>query len=411
MANVALRNSIGVYSTTTTGGPTAPINGGSIPAVYAQAYQGTNGKHYVVLTNKSASSTVTRITQDGADLTNPMPLTFVTGTDPSLVNTGSPSDNVEIQTQTVTAPGAVTIPPYSVVRLEWSLPASISLVANAEGESLTIAPNTWVEIKGSNLAPAGDSRVWNTSDFVNNQMPTQLDGVSVTVNGKAAFVYYISPGQVNILTPPDPMNGAVQVVVNNGSKTAAYTAQAQAVSPSFFVVNGGPYVLAQHAADYSLVGPPSLYAGYTTPVKPGETVVLYANGFGQISPPVVSGAMSQNGTLSPMPVVTIGGIPAQVSYAAINGPPGLFQFNVVVPSNAPTGDNTAPPFTKALRRLPWQCSLSGVPSRPPCRRCMCHPPATIPGAARWPRPVPPVWTGTLHALEISIRWWCGPAVG
>ena len=56
VANAALHNSIGVYPTTTTGGPTAPIIGGSIPAVYAQAYDGGNGKHYVVLTNKSASA-------------------------------------------------------------------------------------------------------------------------------------------------------------------------------------------------------------------------------------------------------------------------------------------------------------------------------------------------------------------
>jgi uncharacterized protein (TIGR03437 family) len=71
-------------------------------------------------------------------------------------------------------------------------PPTITEVANAEGEAPTIAPNTWVLIKGSNLAKAGDSRIWQGSDFVNGQMPTQLDGVSVTVNGKPAYVYYIS---------------------------------------------------------------------------------------------------------------------------------------------------------------------------------------------------------------------------
>ena len=54
-----------------------------------------------------------------------------------------------------------------------------------------------------------------------------MDGVSVTVNGKSAYVYYISPTQVNLLTPPDAMAGAVQVVVShNGSTSAAFTAQA-----------------------------------------------------------------------------------------------------------------------------------------------------------------------------------------
>jgi hypothetical protein len=99
----------------------APTNGGSIPAVYAQAYEGGNGKRYVVLTNKSASTAVARIMQDGVDLNNSMQMTFVTGTDPSLPNFGTVPDNVPIQTQTVADPGAVTIPPYSVARLEWSV--------------------------------------------------------------------------------------------------------------------------------------------------------------------------------------------------------------------------------------------------------------------------------------------------
>src|SRR5579862_1370314 len=111
-------------------------------------------------------------------------------------------------------------------------PPVITLVANAEGEVPTIAPNTWVEIKGANLAPSGDSRIWQSSDFVNNQMPVQLDGVSVTVNGQPAYVYYISPTQVNVLTPPNAMSGNVQVVVtNNGTQGVPFTAQAQPLSP------------------------------------------------------------------------------------------------------------------------------------------------------------------------------------
>src|SRR5580704_14343385 len=97
----------------------------------------------------------------------------------------------------------------------------ISLVANAEGENPLIAPNMFVEVKGLRLAKAGDSRQWQQSDFVNNQMPTKLDGVSVTVNGKSAYVCYISPTQVNILTPPDAISGAVQVVLTNNGTSAS----------------------------------------------------------------------------------------------------------------------------------------------------------------------------------------------
>lgn len=214
----------------------------------------------------------------------------------------------------------------------------ISKVANAEGESLTIAPNAWVEIKGQNLAPAGDSRIWKISGFVNNQMPKQLDGVSVTVNGKSAYVYYISPTQVNILTPPDAMQGPVHIVVTGGATSASFTAQAQSISPSFFVFNGGPYIAATHA-NGTLLGPVSLYPGSTIPAKPGETIVLYANGFGQTSAPVVSGSIVQSGSLSPQPVIKIGGIAATVQFAGLVSP-GEFQFNVVVPNGTPDGDQS-----------------------------------------------------------------------
>jgi uncharacterized protein (TIGR03437 family) len=214
----------------------------------------------------------------------------------------------------------------------------ISLVANAEGESPTIAPNTWVEIKGTNLAPAGDTRIWQTSDFVGGKLPPSLDGVSVTVNGNAAYVYYISPTQVNVLTPPPPLSGSVPVVLTvNGTASAAFTVQAQSISPSFFVIDGGPYVVAQHAANFTLVGPTTLYPGSTTPAKPGETVVIYANGFGMTSTPVVGGSETQSGTLSPLPSITIGGVAANVQYAALVSP-GLFQFNVVVPASLANGD-------------------------------------------------------------------------
>ena len=212
-------------------------------------------------------------------------------------------------------------------------------VANAAGESPIIAPNTWVEIKGVNLAPAGDSRIWQGSDFVGNKMPTALDGVSATVNGKAAYVYYISPTQVNILPPPDAMSGAVEVqVTSSGTVSDPFTAQAQAESPSFFIFNGAPYVAATHA-NGSYLGPTTLYPGATTPAKPGETVVLYANGFGATSTAVVSGAETQSGTLSPLFVIQIGGKNAAVVFAGLVAP-GEFQFNVVVPASLANGDQT-----------------------------------------------------------------------
>ena len=216
----------------------------------------------------------------------------------------------------------------------------VSLVANAEGEDLTIAANTWVEIKGSNLAPAGDSRIWRTSDFTGNQMPTQLDGVSATVNGVSAYVYYISPTQINILTPPDALPAYPQIVVtNNGAAGAPFAALGQALSPSFFVFSDGQHVAAIHL-DGTLVGPASFSApGYTfSPAQPGETISIYANGFGPTSTDVVAGSTTQGGVLSPLPVIAIGGKNATVQFAGLVSP-GLFQFNVVVPNSLADADH------------------------------------------------------------------------
>jgi hypothetical protein len=76
--------------------------------------------------------------------------------------------------------------------------------------------------------------------------------------------------------------------------------------------------------------PVTLYPGSTTPAKPAESTVLYANGFGPASAPVVSGSLLQAGTLAPAPVIKIGGVTASVFFAGLVER-GEFQFNVVVP--------------------------------------------------------------------------------
>ncbi|HTX33790.1 MAG TPA: hypothetical protein VME43_02180 [Bryobacteraceae bacterium] len=210
-------------------------------------------------------------------------------------------------------------------------------ITNAFGNIQILAANTWLIIKGANLAPAGDSRTWAASDFVNNQLPTSLDGVSVTLNGVKGYVYYISPEQINVLAPPTLAPGLTQVqVTNNGAETAPASVVAQAISPTFFIFGAGPYVTAVHL-NSALIGPTTLYPGLSTPANPGETIVLFANGFGPTTTAVAAGSEQQSGALPTLPVVTIGGVAATVQFAGLISP-GLYQFNVVVPSTLPAGD-------------------------------------------------------------------------
>jgi uncharacterized protein (TIGR03437 family) len=218
--------------------------------------------------------------------------------------------------------------------------------------SAGIAQNGWIEIHGSNLVPTTTPAagvIWsNAPEFAQGKMPTQLGGISVTVNGKPAYVYYFcssatNPGcatdQVNALTPLDSTTGSVQIVVTNGTTASApFPATMNSVVPSLLLFVPQGYVAATHA-DYSLIGPPTLYPGASTPAIPGETVLVYAVGFGLPSTALTAGSSTQTGSLGTLPACKIGGNAAAVGFAGLISP-GLYQLNLVVPANAPDADNS-----------------------------------------------------------------------
>lgn len=215
-----------------------------------------------------------------------------------------------------------------LIKITGIAPPTISLVANAFGDTPLLAPNTWVEIKGGAIAPR--TRIWADADFGTGLMPTNLDRVSVTVNGKPAYIYYISSTQVDILTPPDALPSTVQVQLTNGDAMSnILRVPAAPLSLSFFVFDG-INITATHL-DGTLLGPANLYPGYSQPGKSGEQVIVYANGFGPTSSPVVAGIATQSGSLNPLPVISVGGIPVKVTFAGLVSP-GTFQFNIVLPT-------------------------------------------------------------------------------
>ena len=213
---------------------------------------------------------------------------------------------------------------------------------NGASFSTALGPNTWVSIvKGGGLSAT--TRSWLATDFVGNNLPTQLNGVSVSINGNPAAVSYISPTQINFLTPPNLTSGTAQIqVTNNGLTSATVSAPIASTAPAFFTLGaadsaGNLYIAAEHA-NGSIAGPPSLVTGLTTtPYTSGEIMVLYGTGFGPTTPLAAAGQVPTTALPTAVsPTVTVGGQPAIVSFAGLVGP-GLYQLNVVLPAGTATG--------------------------------------------------------------------------
>jgi len=201
-----------------------------------------------------------------------------------------------------------------------------------------IVPGSWLTIKGSNLSPVTDT--WEKA-IVNGNLPTSLDGVSVSVGGKPAYVYFISPGQINVQAP-DVGAGPVPVTVTTPSGTsAAATATVVAQDPAFFLWPGSQ-VVATRNSDASLAVKAGTFAGATTAAaKPGDVLILWGTGFGPTTPLVAAGIQVPGDKIYNSNPVTIklGTTDAQVFGAALSpGFAGLYQIAIQVPASLADGD-------------------------------------------------------------------------
>jgi len=211
-------------------------------------------------------------------------------------------------------------------------------VVNGASFQPGIVPGSWLTITGTNLSPVTDT--WDKF-IVNGKLPTTVDGVSVNVGSQAAFVYYISPTQINVQAP-DVGTGPVPVTVTTPSGTSvAVTANVTALSPAFFLWPGSQ-VVATHNSDGGLAVKDGTIAGaITVAAKPGDVLILWGTGFGSTTPPVAAGIqVPADQVYNTAPVsVQIGSATAQVFGAARSpGFAGLYQVAIQVPASLADGD-------------------------------------------------------------------------
>jgi uncharacterized protein (TIGR03437 family) len=207
----------------------------------------------------------------------------------------------------------------------------------------SISSGSWISIYGTDFTSTTQS--WSGSDFSGNQAPVTLGGVRVAVNGKPAFLSYVSPTQINVQAPDDPATGSVPVQVTGpGGTSDPVMVLKNPVSPALlttpaFNIGGRQYVVAFFPDFTTYVGPKGLIAGAPSrPAAPGENIVLFAVGCGPTSPPTPAGQFFPE----PRPLadpyqVRIGNAVALTSASLAGGAVGLCQLNVTVPAVA-SGD-------------------------------------------------------------------------
>lgn len=211
--------------------------------------------------------------------------------------------------------------------------------ASGFGGGPGITPGGWLEIYGTNLAV--DTRNWTSADFNGNNAPTSLDGTSVLIGGQSAYVAFISPGQVNVQVPFTVTNGPQEVTVTTPNGTSSVTmvtvspTNPELLAPPSFDVGGTQYAAALFPSFTTYVAPTGLIPGINSqPAQPGDTIVLYGIGFGQVTPAIPAGQIvTQPNSLTRPVLFYIGGTLAPTTYAGLApGAVGLYQFNIVVPA-------------------------------------------------------------------------------
>jgi len=207
--------------------------------------------------------------------------------------------------------------------------------------SNAVAPGTIVAIFGTSLTIGSTASngyclppSCNPTFGSNGILNTTLAGTQVTVNGTPAPIFYASPGQLGVQIPFETTGTSANVAVSaNGQTSASSTLAIAGVSPGIFTVaaNGQGAGAITHA-NGSLVT-------NTSPALPGEIVILYATGLGQVSPAVATGALpSATSSAVAAVTLTIGGIPVTPAFAGLAGCcVGLNQINVQVPASVSAG--------------------------------------------------------------------------
>ena len=222
------------------------------------------------------------------------------------------------------------------------------LVASAAGgPSAPVAPGELINFFGFLFGPAQDLRA--TLDDT-GKLPAMLDGVQVLFDGEAAPLVATGPFLITAQAPYS-IQGKDHVQVQ------LFYRQIPSNIIQLLVVDAVPGIVTAVGTNEALaLNQDGSRNSMSNPAAPGSIVALFATGYGQTSPPGISGQAAQPPYARPvLPVsLTINNTTAQVLYdGEAPGFAGLLQINAIVPDT---------PFAPKARGLPVVLAVGDQPS-------------------------------------------------
>jgi len=221
------------------------------------------------------------------------------------------------------------------------------VVNAASGAAGSIAPGEFVTIYGSGLGPS--------TPIIAAGLSLGIDTTNVLFNGVAAFITYVSAGQINAIVPYEIAGSSeaqVQVEFQGSYGNTVVLPVTNAV-PGIFTMNTSGTGAAV------AVNQDGTFNSSTNPAARNSIVSFWATGQGQTSPPGVDGQQPQPPFPSPvLPVsVSIGGVAVPSGDVVFDGLvyAGVMQINAVVPATVSPGNSV-----ELLLQVGSSTSLKGV---------------------------------------------------
>jgi uncharacterized protein (TIGR03437 family) len=196
-----------------------------------------------------------------------------------------------------------------------------------------VAAGSLISVFGAQMTPG------TTAGARATPLPTSLAGTRLLIDGLEAPLLYVSPNQINAQIPRELANrtsAAVQLIVN-GLKSPSSLITLAPTGPGIFAINqaGSGTGAVLHSIGHGAVTA-------TNPARRGEFLEVYVTGLGPTWPLVDSGEEAPH---SPLAVIVspltaqLGGMTTPVHFAGLApGFVGLYQVNIEVPSDAPSGE-------------------------------------------------------------------------